>query len=252
MTVLPIATVETRLRRLVERLGKPRVTACCPGAAGVDTEGSRRQLSGVLEGLLPDARVEVVHDTRLILAAAGLESGTALIAGTGSVAYARSPSGQESRAGGWGWLLGDEGSGAWVVREAARELFRRADAGEPPGALGGALFAAAGVSSAAELGRELHRRLRPDGWAGLAGAVFGATGADPGARRIVSRAGAALAALAAGLPGQGPLVLAGGLVLNHPELEQAVREAVGERFPVVVRLEEPPVAGAVRLALQSA
>jgi hypothetical protein len=43
----------------------------------------------------------------------------------------------------------------------------------------------------------------------------------------------------------GPVVLAGGLLLNQPMLEGAVREAVGSECR---RLEEPPVAGAVRLA----
>ena len=43
----------------------------------------------------------------------------------------------------------------------------------------------------------------------------------------------------------GPLVLAGGLLLNQPRLEMAVRDSVG--LPCV-RLELPPVEGAVRLA----
>jgi hypothetical protein len=133
---------------------------------------------------------------------------------------------------------------------AARELLRRADAGQPAGALGASVFEAAGVSSATELGRELLRRLRPDRWASLAGAVFAATSEDAGARRIVVDAAKALAGLASSLPGEGPLVLAGGLLLNHPELEQEVRSVVARRFVNVIRLEEPPVAGAVRLALQ--
>jgi glucosamine kinase len=77
--------------------------------------------------LLPAARVVVLHDARLVLAAAGQDEGVALIAGSGSVAYARDGRGREARAGGWGWLLGDVGSGAWMTREAAREVMRRAD-----------------------------------------------------------------------------------------------------------------------------
>lgn len=44
---------------------------------------------------------------------------------------------------------------------------------------------------------------------------------------------------------RGPVVLAGGLILNYSELEVAVRRRLGR---IVIRLEEPPVAGAVKLA----
>ena len=70
-----------------------------------------------------------------------------------------------------------------------------------------------------------------------------------GAHDILQRAASALAALAesvrTSLNLDGPVVLAGGLLLNQPALEAAVREALS--LPCV-RLEEPPVAGAVNLA----
>ena len=245
--------VERRLAALLERLDGPRPVACCAGAAGAEVPEAKALLEQVLRGLLPGCLVTVVHDTRLVLAAAGLDAGIALIAGTGSVAYGRTLSGGEAMVGGWGWLLGDEGGGAWVVREAAREVMRRADAGEPAGALGKRLLPAAGVKNARQLTGHLHRLREPRRWAALAPAVFDAAATDPGASAVVERAGNALGGLVQALRVQlaieGPVVLAGGLLLNQPRLEAAVRSHLGS---ALLRLEEPPVAGAVRLALLAA
>src|SRR5437879_7072469 len=123
-------------------MGAMRPDACCAGSAGAEVPAGRERLENLLASILPGCKVTVVHDARLVLAAAGLDSGVALIAGTGSVAFGRDPGGREARAGGWGWLLGDEGSGAWIVREAAREVLRRADAGEHLGPLGSELLTA--------------------------------------------------------------------------------------------------------------
>ena len=82
-------------------------------------------------GLLPTARIQVVHDAQLILAAAGLDTGIALISGTGSVAWGVTPDGRSARAGGWGYLLGDEGSGYGVARDAVRHALRRLDRAAP-------------------------------------------------------------------------------------------------------------------------
>jgi N-acetylglucosamine kinase-like BadF-type ATPase len=213
---------------------------------------ARARLQNLLKRLYPRARVVVVHDTRLILAAAGLDSGIALIAGTGSVAYGRDRRGREVRAGGWGWLLGDDGSAAWVTREAAREVMRRAEAGEPPGPLGEALLAAARVRSATELIGRLHSFHEPGRWAALAHVVFDAAAADAGSEVLIERAADGLADLAgrvrSALSIKGPVVLAGGLLLNQPRLESAVRRRLGR---ATQRLEEPPVAGAVRLAAEA-
>jgi glucosamine kinase len=248
-TALPAAVVERRLGELLGELGPVRPAACCAGAAGAEVPEARARLAAVLARLLPGTAVEVVHDARLVLAAAGLDQGVALVAGTGSVAYGRSASGNEARAGGWGWLLGDDGSGTWIVREAAREVLRRADAGISLGPLGDGLLAETGVGGAVELTGRLHRLREPRRWASLAGVVFAAAGADPAAAGLVTQAGLSLAALVevvrGRLEGEHAVVLAGGLLLNQPLLEAAVRERL---TGPVVRLEEPPVAGAVRMA----
>lgn len=58
----------------------------------------------------------ITHDARPLISAGTLgDCGVALIAGTGSFAFGRSEDGREARCGGWGGLLGDEGSAYWLV-----------------------------------------------------------------------------------------------------------------------------------------
>lgn len=237
--------LDERITGLVSQLGAIRPDACCAGAAGAEVPEARARLDAVLRRLLPRSRVCVVHDSRLVLAAAGVASGIALIAGTGSVAYGRAPDGREVQRGGWGWMIGDEGSGVWVTREAARLVMARGESGKDPGDLGHALFGAVGASDARGLMLELLERREARQWAALASTVFDAAASDPGAVDIIRRAASELVRLVAEVGIDGPVVLAGGLLLNQPLLENAVRQQVGRNC---IRLEEPPVEGAVRLA----
>jgi glucosamine kinase len=247
-TVEP-ALVDERLSALLRELGELHPSACCAGAAGAEVPEARARLRELLERRLPGCRVTVVHDSRLILAAAGLDVGVALAAGTGSVAYGRNPAGREAQRGGWGWMVGDDGSAVWITREAVRAVMERFDAGLALGALGDALLAASHAGDPRAMIAELHSMHEPMEWAGLASAVFATARGDPAAMEIVDRAAAALATLVRdvedALRTGGPVVIAGGLLLNQPMLESALRERVALE---VVRLAEPPVEGAVRLA----
>ncbi len=239
--------VESRLRTLLADIAMTPI-ACCAGSAGAEVPAGRERLERILSALLPDCRITVVHDARLVLAAAGFESGIALISGTGSVAYGRDSGGREVRAGGWGWLVGDDGSAAWLAREAAREVMLRSDSGEPLGSLGESMLGAVKASRITDLMGRLSALNEPREWAALAGIVFEAASNDAGAASLVERTASALADLVGLVRKQlaldGPLVLAGGQLLNQPRLESAVRKRLG----TATRLQEPPVAGAVRLA----
>lgn len=239
--------VEQRLTELIAKLGSPRPAACCAGAAGSEVPAARRRLEELLARLLPGTKVLVVHDTRLILAAANVDAGIALIAGTGSVAFARNADRHEARVGGWGWMLGDEGSGAWIVRAALRELMRRREGGEPLGELGDRLLAAIGSNDLLETIGRMQGYHEAGQWAAFAGSVFDAAG-DPGAVRIIDTAAQSLAQLAgragAKVGVKGPVVLAGGLLMNYPDLLTRVQAQIEESQV----LREEPVEGAVRLA----
>lgn len=80
---------------------------------------------------LPADRVRLMHDTEIAHAGAlGGQAGVVVIAGTGSVAYARSERGQSALAGGWGYLFGDEGSAFWIARTALADAMRTSDMGQ--------------------------------------------------------------------------------------------------------------------------
>jgi glucosamine kinase len=233
-----------------------RLDAVCAGSAGTSVPGTRQFLIDSLAPLTGSGPVLVVSDAALVLPAAGLDAGVALICGTGSIAIG-SYQGDAVQTGGWGYLLGDEGSGYWIVRAAIRALLDRRDRSAPPGVLGQRLLAAAGASDVPGLHRLFYEQPRPRQWASHAPLVLDSD--DEAVGPITAEAAGALAGLAVraaerlGAPAGLPVVLAGGL-LRHGGLEAAVRTAIGRARPGsdVRRLTGPPVAGAVRLAQEAA
>jgi N-acetylglucosamine kinase-like BadF-type ATPase len=229
------------------------ISAVCAGAAGADSAPGRAALGELLATRLPRAAVQVVHDARLILAAADLDAGIAVIAGTGSAGWGRTSDGREVRAGGFGYLLGDEGSGYWTAREAVRHVLHRADTGAAPDALGAALLDACGVAAPVDLFDLFYARPERAFWAGYAGVVARLAGSDPVATEILGRAADALANLAttvgARLDSPGPVVLGGGFAVHEPALRAAVAKRLAAAGIADVRvIPRDPVAGAVRLA----
>jgi N-acetylglucosamine kinase-like BadF-type ATPase len=239
------------------------IHAVFAGAAGADTRDGRDRLAALLSRRFPGARIRVVHDTRIILAAGGLDAGTVLISGTGSAAWARTGEGREARAGGWGYLLGDEGSGYAVARSAVRNALSEHDGGLPAGPLTAQLLERTGAAQPADLLDLFYRNPERRYWAGLAGAVFVlAARGDRAGAAIVDDAARYLSGLAAAVserlgtvpaaPGHAgpPVLLAGGMLVNQPVLAGRVRELLGERGLADVRvLDRAPAWGAVKLAL---
>ena len=101
---------------------KPRAIAI--GAAGTGRPEVARKMEELVASAFAGARVSVGDDAEIALRAAIPEGpGIVLIAGTGSIAYARGPS-ASARVGGLGYLLGDEGS-AFAIGFAAARLYGR-------------------------------------------------------------------------------------------------------------------------------
>jgi N-acetylglucosamine kinase-like BadF-type ATPase len=227
------------------------VDAVCAGAAGADGTESVASITRLIADRVPGAQVSVVHDARLVLAAEGLDAGVALIAGTGSVAWGRRDNGTEARAGGWGHLLGDEGSGYRVALDAVRHALDRMDAGAPVDPLTTALLASCGLSERTELIDFVYVRQDRRYWAERAAVVTGlAAQGDPAAVMIIDAAADALAAFATRVLGRldlpGPVVLGGGFAVHQPLLQRAVRERLGRTEMRL--LAHAPAVGAVRIA----
>jgi glucosamine kinase len=231
--------------------------AVCAGAAGILTARDTRDLlQAKLAPLTISGRVVVVDDASLILPAAGLTEGIAVISGTGSIA-AGSWRGRREWAGGWGYLLGDEGSGYWIVRSAIRALLARRAGGLPAGTLGACLLEATASSDLDGLRAAFYRQPQPQYWAPYAPAILDCP--DPEAARLTQEAALALGDLAVSLARRLAatdgiqVVLAGGL-MAHQGLQAATVAAVTAALPTssVRPLSDPPVAGAIRLAASAA
>jgi glucosamine kinase len=117
----------------------------CAGVAGAGRDEPRAALRRALRSreVADDVIVTADADVALMDAFGHDGPGVLLIAGTGSVAFGRSPAGEQDRCGGWGPTLGDEGSALWLARRALSAATASADGREPDTALLGALMAAA-------------------------------------------------------------------------------------------------------------
>jgi glucosamine kinase len=237
-------------------LARYRLDAICAGSAGCRVPATRQFLTAQLAPLTRSGTVVIVADAKLVLPAAGLEEGVALICGTGSIALG-CYQGYEVQSGGWGYLLGDEGSGYWMVRAALRALLDRRERGLPLGELGERFLSASDAGQLSALHERLYADPHPRHWADYAPLVLAS--ADPLAGQITAEAAGALAGLAVsaaerlGAPARLPVVLAGGLI-RHAGLEARVRVLIAKARPGsdIRTLDRQPVAGAVRLAQAAA
>jgi N-acetylglucosamine kinase len=245
-----------------EALGnRPHVPAAiCLGIAGVDREEDTAVVHAIMRRIGYKARIVVTNDALVALVAgAGDDPGIVVIAGTGSIAYGRNARGEAARAGGWGYVLGDEGSGYWIGRHALRAVVREADGRGPSTALTPRVLAHFGIGRAQDLVREVYaRHLPPPAIAALARHVETARcEGDPVAVEILERGADELVACARsvaqrlGMAGEAfPFLLAGGIFEAVPWLVGALQARLPRVAPraVVRRLEREPAHGAVHLA----
>ncbi|UXM90464.1 N-acetylglucosamine kinase [Paenarthrobacter sp. JL.01a] len=245
------------LAELFGKIGGGTIDQVYAGAGGIDTDEDAQALADLISPHVPGARITVVHDSRLLLAAGGASTGVAVIAGTGSAAWGKNDAGEEARAGGWGYLLGDEGSGYWLGREAVRHSLRRMNQGLEPDRLSRALLASCGVDEPGKLIALFHS---PDTgrryWAQQARLVVETADAgDQVSQALVVQAGRDLAELAGQAVRQlglnGPVILGSGLGMNVPRLQDAFKAALAEDGIVDVRiLQQDPVFGVPRLVAE--
>ena len=127
--------LDTALASIVARVGAAPCSIFA-GTRGLSIPGRREILTLELHARFSDPEVRVSNDALIALwgALAGGE-GVAVLAGTGSIALARAADGREGRAGGWGHLLGDEGSGYWLGREALGVYLRTLESRDGAGPL---------------------------------------------------------------------------------------------------------------------
>jgi glucosamine kinase len=247
----------TAAREAAGVAGPARAAWC--GLAGVDRPADREQMAPGLRDLA--ATLRLTNDAELALAVLPDTAGVCLVAGTGSIAVGRATGGRTARAGGWGHVLGDEGSGYDIGRQALQAVARAADGRGPATALTGAILAAWDLAEPSALIGQVYGGRDPTALAALAQPVFAtAQAGDPLARAILARAARelAIAALAVaarlGWAGPLPLALTGGLLLGRPAFADAVVAEIRRERPVgpVVAAPDPAHAAALALAREHA
>jgi len=253
---------EVMEQAMVGQSGAPAVI--CLGIAGVDRAEDAAIIRSIMRRIGNKAPVLVVNDALIALeAGAGDGPGIVLIAGTGSICYGRNDRGHAARAGGWGYILADEGSGWWMGQRAIQAVMRQADGRGPATSLTPRVLAYFGVTDPALVVHEVYyhdprRRLI----AGLGPAVQASVDeGDPVAREIVADAAGELALAARSVAeklemrgAQFPLVLSGGafrvVTSLLADLTSRVAEVVPRGQPRLLDVE--PAMGAVRLAVAEA
>jgi len=179
------------------------VQAICAGVAGTSFEKRRVAFAAGLQETFPNARISVLPDYAIALTGAtNGQPGVIVIAGTGSAAYGENVAGESHRAGAYGYLIDDAGSGYGVGRAALAAALRVADGTGEATTLTERILTALGLTALSEIvpgvyGGEISRVVI----ASLARVVSEAASQDSDsvAQALLMRAGGALAHLTHGV-----------------------------------------------------
>jgi N-acetylglucosamine kinase-like BadF-type ATPase len=240
--------------------GRAQVSAVCIGASGVDRPLDRERMTQWLGDLFPAARL-IIHNDAIIALASGTGGeiyGVVLISGTGMIVYGFDRQGKRVRAGGWGALLGDVGSGYAIGAALLKAVTWAADGRAAQTALTAAVLGHLGLEQPQQLIDWAYGNIAWERFAALAPlAIRCAEEGDPVAEAIVEEAASGLAVAVQAVVeqlhlGQAafPLVLAGGN-LRPGFFQERVRQMLQAVAPNahLIRPEVDPAVGAALLAL---
>lgn len=218
---------------------KVRFESACLGFSGGPADKE-----AILPEILAADRMTVTHDALIALAGATAgEPGIIAISGTGSIAFGRNAAGRSARAGGWGYIFGDEGGGFDLTRQALRAALRFEEGWGPPTALHRMLLDAFGGKDVSDL---LHRfyttefpRPQIAGFSRLVDEA--ARQGDVIARDLLNNAGQQLASITSAVRG---LLFAPGEPARVACIGGVFRsEILHERYRMLVELEEGNLCG---------
>jgi len=256
-----IALEETLARAFdAAKVAPEQISASCVGVAGAGlpevVDWTRTNMHGLVPGPL-----KVVGDSDIAHESAFHGGpGVLVIAGTGSIAIGKNSRGVTARAGGWGPMISDEGSGFWIGRRAVSTAMRAYDAGQSTSLItkimeGWKIATRDGVVSIA------NSSPPPDFSALVPQVLECADKGDALAEEILSIAGAELAQLAKivirKLSLGGSLLKAattGGVFKHSDTVRRVFFNALRADLPEVETIPEPvdPIYGAISLAIKEA
>jgi len=214
-----------------------------------------RLLEEAIEHAFPNARTRVLNDVDAAhLGALAGKSGILVLSGTGSMAWARNAEGEPARTGGWGDIIGDEGSSYWIGRLALNLVSQSLDGRLAPTALASAVFDHLGLDQANamdSLGAWATSHAKRSSIAALSAVVDrAAISGDAAAIGLLDLAADELAKHHRAIAGHCEMgadwTFAGG-TLRSAGLLQALERRIGQP-PVTPKL--PPIGGALFAAAQ--
>jgi glucosamine kinase len=222
------------------------------GLAGIDRPGDYDILFPPLQSLAKI--VHLTNDAELVLSGLPEGIGVALIAGTGSIALGRDRHGTITRAGGWGHIIGDEGSGYDLGRLCLQVVSRAADGRGPKTTLVQSLLGHWNLNSPTDIIGRVYPDCDKATIAALSTLVFmAARDGDEVARGIVEDAAHELALAVVAVKNQldfagdrVALALGGGLLLHEIDFRTQTLHAIEKRLYIgeVALVEEPALSGA--------
>lgn len=236
--------------------------AICLGIAGVDRTEDSAVVKSIMRRIGYKARTLVVNDALIALeAGAPGAAGVVILSGTGSIAYGRNVRGEGSRAGGWGHVLADEGSGYWIGVNALRAVLRHFDQRGPRTQLTALVLEHFGISEPPNLIQHVYQhKLSPHAISALVSQVQIAFDAGDDVATAIFRGAAdeleSLGLSVATRLGLGaetfPFILGGGILRTVQWLRDELRRRLSIAMPNgdVRLLTREPAAGAVSLAIQ--
>jgi glucosamine kinase len=185
------------LGSLQKDLDAGSIKGVCAGLAGTGSESVRHRAEDEIRAITGAPTVIVISDALAALwGAFGGNPGLLLIAGTGSICLGTDEHVNIQRSGGFGRLLGDEGSGYWMAIEAIRLGLLHDDGRGGSGSLKQIVLKEFGLKELREIIPKIHGGdFTPDRVAVLAERIVEASTGDPHAAEIISKAGGHLADL---------------------------------------------------------
>ena len=253
------AVLEAVVGKLCEKAGVSRTSSIrfCLGMAGLGRVADRKVIGRICDELgIREDRI-LTHDAHIaLIGGTERQEGVIVISGTGAIVYGIDADGREARASGWGYLLGDEGSGYDIAIRGLRAVARAADGRSHPTELTHRILNRLELNEPNALIRWVHAASR-DAIARLAEIVFDtARTADRVAERIVDDAADELVCAAGSVIGQlefiepFDVVLSGGNLIHQPVFADRLRYRFTEIQPEasVLLPKHEPAYGAVLLA----
>ncbi|WP_158289269.1 BadF/BadG/BcrA/BcrD ATPase family protein [Paenibacillus flagellatus] len=247
----------------IPELREATCEAVCLGLAGVDTDDERARFRSFVEqyrderGLVFETFMN--NDAQIaLMATLGDDRGIIVISGTGSIAFGLTEDRRKFRVGGWGPLLGDEGSGYDIGVRTLKAAMRSHDGIEPATLLTESIVRTYGFASVTDLRTYIYQpHLKKHDIAKFAELCIRADEqGDDTAGRILDAAAGDLAASAAALVRKDPwfeqcrLVTTGSIFRHSTRFADAFRTGLGRLAPNVrvIPSEREPAYGAALLA----